>query len=253
MQVFAWGRSEWASAPLPTRYPARQTLEASRAVARLHRLDAARCLFVQQHPAGIDAGAFHTDVLAVAAGPFFMMHELAFRDAAGLVAALREALGEELVVVTATSAELPVERAVAAYPFNSQILERADGGLVVLAPEDARADPASHAFLERVRATSGPVRAVEYVDVRQSMQNGGGPACLRLRVALTSSEVPRLRGRVLLDLALYDELCSWVDRRYRDRLAVRDLADPALVREGLEALDELTRILDLGSLYDFQQ
>ena len=35
--------------------------------------------------------------------------------------------------------------------------------------------------LERVVAEDNPVSAVEYVDVNASMNNGGGPACLRLR------------------------------------------------------------------------
>ena len=122
-----------------------------------------------------------------------------------------------------------------------------------MAPEDAREDAAAAAFLERVVATGGPVRAVHYIDVRQSMQNGGGPACLRLRVPLTDEEGAALGGHVMLDDALHDSLCAWVDRHYRDKLVPQDLADPALHREGMTALDELTKLLRLGSVYDFQR
>jgi succinylarginine dihydrolase len=250
--VFAWGRSAWCDAPAPRRYPARQTREASEAVARLHQLDADRCFFPQQRPDGIDAGAFHTDVLAVGNGAFLMLHELAFADGQRLVDDLRRLLGDELFVVRATSAELPVQRAIAAYPFNSQVLTLADGGMVVVAPEDAREDAASRAFLDRV-AAGGPVRAVHYIDVRQSMHNGGGPACLRLRVPLEDAEMQALSARVLLDDALHDALAAWIDRHYRDRLVPADLADPGLAREGMRALDELTQLLALGSVYDFQR
>jgi succinylarginine dihydrolase len=251
--VFAWGRGAWGATPGPRRYPARQTREASHALARLHRLEADACFFPQQHPDGVDAGAFHTDVMAVGNGNFFMLHELAFADDEGLVRDLRRRLGDELFVVRATSAELPPESAVGAYPFNSQVLSLEGGTMAIVAPEDSREDEHARAFLERVVAAGGPVKAVHYIDVRQSMHNGGGPACLRLRVPLEDDEIGALAGNVLLDDALYDALVSWVDRHYRDKLTPHDLADPALAREGFAALDELTRLLKLGDVFDFQR
>jgi succinylarginine dihydrolase len=251
--VFAWGRCAWGAFGAPLRYPARQTREASQTLARLHRLASDRCLFPQQHPEGIDAGAFHTDVMAVGTGAFLMMHELAFLDDAKLVDDLRRVLGDELTIVRATSRELPPDRAVASYPFNSQVLALSDGTMTIVAPEDSREDEASRAFLERVVAEPGPVRSVNYIDVRQSMQNGGGPACLRLRVPLSDDEIAALSGRVVVDDAMNASLEAWVERHYRDRLVPQDLGDPALAREGMTALDELTRLLDIGSVYDFQR
>jgi succinylarginine dihydrolase len=255
LHLFAWGRRAWGSAAAPSRHPARQTREASEAVARLHALDSARCLFPQQDPAGIDGGAFHTDVLAVGQGAFFMFHDRAFADPAPevLELELRRALGDELHIVRASEAELPVAHAVGAYPFNSQVVAVADGTLAIVAPEDARDDPPSRAFLERVVTGGSPVRAVHFIDVRQSMRNGGGPACLRLRVPLTGDETGALGARVLLDDDLYETLSAWVDRHYRDRIGAADLADPELLRESMRALDELTRILALGAVYDFQR
>jgi succinylarginine dihydrolase len=133
------------------------------------------------------------------------------------------------------------------------VLSLADGSMTILAPEDARDDRRARAFLERVVDIGGPVRAVRYVDVRQSMQNGGGPACLRLRVVLTEDEVRALSANVLLSDPLHEALSAWIDRHYRDRLTLQDLADPQLAREGMRALDELTQLLALGSIYDFQR
>ncbi len=223
------------------------------ALARLHRIEPTRCLFPRQHPLGIDAGAFHTDVMATGCGRFLMLHDLAFCEEERLLADLGRELGEELFVVRANAAELSPESAVGAYPFNSQVLDLGDRGMAIVAPEDAREDPQARAFLERVVSSGGPVRALHYVDVRQSMRNGGGPACLRLRVLLSEEEERRLSGNVVLTDALHDALAAWIARHYRDRLAPRDLADPELAREGMTALDELTSLLALGPIYDFQR
>jgi succinylarginine dihydrolase len=146
-----------------------------------------------------------------------------------------------------------VAAAVAAYPFNSQVLTLPGGAMAIVAPEDAREDDASRAFIERVVASGGPVREVHYIDVRQSMHNGGGPACLRLRVPLEAAEEAAIAANVFLDDALLGALGGWIERHYRDRLVPADLADPRLAREGMAALDELTQLLRLGAIYDFQR
>jgi succinylarginine dihydrolase len=191
-------------------------------------------------------------VLTVGNGSFLMFHELAFFDEARLLGDLRRLLGDELFVLRGSSRELPPPSAVNAYPFNSQVLTRPGGAMAIVAPEDAREDAHARAFLERA-LSAGPVKELHYVDVRQSMRNGGGPACLRLRVPLTDDEAGSLGARVLLDDALFGELEAWVGRHYRDRLLPGDLADAALAREAMTALDELTQLLRLGTVYDFQR
>ena len=253
VHVFAWGRSVYQGGPAPSVFPARQTLEASQAIARLHALAPEQCLFPQQSPEGIDGGAFHTDVLAVGHGDFLMLHERAFVDAAGLVATLREKLGPAFRAVMATEAELPVEQAVKAYPFNSQVVALPSGGKAILAPLESQSTPAARAFLERVVAEDNSVAAVHYLDVRQSMNNGGGPACLRQRVVLSDEERSAVSANVFYTPGLHAELADWVRKHYRNRLEPQDLADPLLARECLAALDDLTGILELGSVYDFQR
>ena len=252
LNVFAWGRAPGV-ALAPKRFPARQSRAASEAVIRLHQLPDERALTWQQDPEGIDAGAFHTDVLAVGSGRFLMLHERAFVNGEALVSELRSRLGEELSVVLAREAELPVADAVGCYPFNSALVPLANGDLIVLAPEESRLNRNAAAFLERVANEPNPVTKVVYVDVNDSMRNGGGPACLRLRVPLSAAERSAMRGHVLFDSSLDAKLSAWVSRHYRDRLAQRDLTDPAFLRETREALDALTQLLKLGSIYDFQR
>jgi succinylarginine dihydrolase len=253
VHLFAWGRSAWKEVQRPRRYPARQTLEASLALARLHTLDPAQALFPQQDPAGIDAGAFHTDVLAVGNDGFLMLHERAFVDAPGLLKALRSKLGEGFRTVTATEEELPSDAAVRCYPFNSQVLTLPDGTMAIVAPVESEADPAVRAFLERVVADPNPVTTVHYLDLRQSMHNGGGPACLRQRIRLSDHERAAVEANVFFTPELDQALVAWVHRHYRDRLVPADLGDPQLAREGMTALDELTALLKLGAVYDFQR
>jgi len=246
--VFGWGRAADPTAG-PRVFPARQTREASVACARLHRLREDQLLFLQQAPEGIDAGAFHSDVLCVGNQGLLIMHELAFVGSPG--AELRARLGEQFELIVASNRELPVGDAVRAYPFNSQLVSLPGGGMAVIAPEESRASPSASAFLERVLNENNAVRAVHYVDVNGSMKNGGGPACLRLRVPLTDDEVRALSARVVLDDTLYVALRAWISKHYRDRVTPADLGDPDFFDENRRALSELSTLLDVAiDLYD---
>ena len=94
---------------------------------------------------------------------------------------------------------------------------------------------------------------MHFFDVKQSMRNGGGPACLRLRVLLSQQEIDAVSARVVLDDSLYSDLTTWIGAHYRDQLTISDMVDPQFYEEGCTALDELTQIMRLGSVYDFQK
>lgn len=262
LHVFVFGYSALGRAglrPGPKRFASRQALEASEAVARRHGLAADRTVFLQQNPAAIDAGVFHHDVIGVGHEHVFLCHEQAF--AAGLrpvLADLRRRFarlrrGAELAPVIVSTRQVPLADAVRSYLFNSQLVTLAPGRMALIAPADCRRVPRVHAYLEElVAAGRTPIREVRYFDLRQSMHNGGGPACLRLRVVLTATERAVLPPGVWINDETYPRLVAWVQRHYRARLHPRDLADPALRTENRRALDELTRLLGLGSIYPFQ-
>lgn len=259
VELFVYGRlgSGEGLIAIPGRFPARQTLEASRALARLHGLDHNAVVFTQQHPGAIDAGVFHNDVIAVGNGPVLLAHEMAFADRDGTLAQLRrvcEARGFELILVEVPESVVPLSMAVRRYLFNSQLVNLPDGGMALVAPTDCRDEPTIVAAVQDILSdTSNPIRDIHYVDVRQSMQNGGGPACLRLRVVLNKGELDSLARGVLLTDALSQQLEGWIERHYRECIKPADLADPALLDESVAALDELTGILGLGSIYPFQR
>ena len=252
--VFVYGATLSGSGQSgPQRFPARQTLEASQAIARRHGIPAERAVFVQQNPDAIDAGVFHNDVIAVGHQNVLLYHELAF--AAGPEALDRIAAASEtgLIFIPCPSEAVCLHDAVKSYVFNSQLVSLPDGRMALIAPQESADNPATARFIEQmVAAPTNPVDAVKFLDLRQSMRNGGGPACLRLRVVLNAAERSALAGRVWLDDALHADLERWITRHYRETLTFRDLADPALLTEVRTALDELTQVLQLGSLYPFQ-
>ncbi len=231
----------------PKKFPARQTLEASEAVSRLHRLSPDLTLFACQSPEAIDKGVFHNDVISTGHKDLFFYHEKAFADTESVIGKLKEkiekSLGWQLQTIEIKEKDLSLEEAVRIYLFNSQIVTKEDGATVVIAAEESRG--VIEPFL--------PDKKIVFVDLKESMQNGGGPACLRSRFILTQKEINAILPNVFLSDALYQNLKDWINRHYRDHLQPADLADPDLLKECRDALDELSRLLKLGTIYDFQK
>ena len=256
VEFFVYGRSEYRRGPEPKRYPARQTFEASRAVAQRHGLDDAATVYAQQSPDVIDAGVFHNDVIAVGNRETLFCHERAFVDQSAVYDQLRTQLskqGAAFNVIEVPDAQVSVADAVTSYLFNSQLLTRPDGKQALVVPQECRENPRVAEYLDRLMSGSGPIDDLLVFDLRESMKNGGGPACLRLRVVLNEQERTAVKPGVWIDDTLFGRLDAWIEKHYRDRLAPSDLADPSLLVESRTALDELTQILGVGSLYDFQR
>ena len=257
VQVFVHGRdASRTSGRHPTRFPARQTRQASTAVARLHQLDPDATLHVQQHPDAIDEGVFHNDVICVGDRNVLLCHTDAFLGGRGAMDRIRKVFLErcerELVTIVLDSDQIPVSQAVESYLFNSQLVTLPKDSQCLIAPLQCRENRWAKACLDQIVDGANPIDAVHYVDLAQSLRNGGGPACLRLRVVLTDEEFSRVHQPVIWTASLHERLVAWVHRHYRDRLSPDDLLDPEFIVESRKALDELTVILGLGALYDFQ-
>lgn len=253
VELFVYGRSEFDSSIIgPKKFPARQTIEASQAVARLHGLDLAHTVFVQQNPNTIDQGVFHNDVIAVGSANVLFYHQEAFVDEANSVARCRAAMqyvGSELNAIRVDSSLVSVSDAVSSYLFNSQLLRKSNGKMALLIPQECNENSNVARYLNELIASDGAIDELMHFELRQSMRNGGGPACLRLRVALTDRQAEAMHQGVIFTESLYKRLVSWVERHYRDTLLPEDLADPTLAIETQTALYELSRILNLPNLY----
>jgi succinylarginine dihydrolase len=200
-------------------FPARQHREASAAVARLHGLDPARVILAAQSERAIAAGAFHNDVVAVANEGVLLAHEQAFADPAAFYVALRAAMPEVAASVVSLG------DAISSYLFNAQLVTLPEGGMALVLPDEARDNPRVWRWLEELVASNGPIRRLVPVDVRQSMANGGGPACLRLRVVADPAHVD---PRFLVDLPTLDRIAAVIAAHWPEAIAPADLASPAL-------------------------
>ncbi|WP_022684178.1 N-succinylarginine dihydrolase [Sphingobium bisphenolivorans] len=218
VEIFVYGQ---AGGP----FPARQHVEASKAVARLHGLDPDRTLFVMQSPQAIAAGAFHNDVVAVANERLLFTHEQAFANKERFYDELRATLPcVEIIEVPASAVSLA--DAIRSYLFNAQLVSLPAGGMALVLPMEARETTAVWAWLEEMVAGNGPIRQLVPVDLRQSMNNGGGPACLRLRVVADPSNVD---PRFLVDEARLDDIAAIVNSYWPEEIASADLADTRLI------------------------
>lgn len=210
-------------------------------------------VYAQQNPDVIDEGVFHNDVIAVGNRDILFCHERAFLDQSAVKQELTEAMGGRFRVVEVPASQVSVQDAVQSYLFNSQLLSLPDGRTLLVIPEECRNNERVWSYLTELESGDSPIDALQVFDLKQSMSNGGGPACLRLRVAMNETELAAFNQSTRMNDTLFNTLNDWVERHYRDRLLEADLADPQLLIESRSALDELTQILDLGSVYPFQR
>jgi len=234
------------------RFPARQRKRASEAVARGHLLDPANTIFIEQSKAALDAGAFHNDVVGVANETVLFLHEQSFADPAAAYAAIKDA-APYVEIVEAPATAVPLESAVKSYLFNSQLVTLPGGEMALILPKESEEDPRVKNFLEETLAKNNPINRLVFKDVRESMRNGGGPACLRLRVVLSEDEAAAANQNFILDETKISNLEDWVRAHYRDRLTPSDLRDPEFMTESLAAMQALSDLLTMGAFYDFQK
>ena len=249
VELFVYGRE--AGGVQTGTFPARQTLIASQCIAGSHGLDHHRTVFAQQSARAIDAGAFHNDVVCVGALDTLFFHELAFADTEATLSDLERAAEGRFALkpVMVPDVDVPIADAISSYLFNSQLLAMpGEDRLVLVAPTETRDTPSTKAFCDGLTSGNGPIGEVRYVDVRQSMRNGGGPACLRLRVVMTERELAAVHQGALLDEDAIGALQDVVSRTYRETLSPSELADPAFAEECRVAREALLDVLELGEL-----
>ncbi len=237
VEVFVYGRPGG-------RFPARQHEQASRAVARLHGLEPRRCVFIEQNPAAIEAGAFHNDVVAVANEKVLFTHDQAFADQIDAYEAIR-AVFPDLHVVEVPESQVSLEEAIRTYLFNTQLATLPTGEMALVVPSECQESASVWSWCERMLASNGPIRHVIPVDVRQSMANGGGPACLRLRVVADPATVD---ARFLLDEAKAERIEAVIAQMWPETIQPDEIGTEALAAKVIEAREALLAVLSLDEL-----
>lgn len=253
-EVFVFGKYALdISKPRPRGLPARQTFEASNTLIRRHNLKKDVAILVQQSPEVINKGVFHNDVISVGNKNVLLYHEDAFIEGDHHIENLKKSF-DEFIPIKILNKKVSVEDAVRSYLFNTQLVSLKDGSMSIIAPKECEENSAVRKQItEIIKDQSNPIKGVHFFDLRESMQNGGGPACLRLRVVLSDEELQAINQGVLFSDELYETLVSWANKHYRDKIRPSDIKDPNLLKECRQALDELTKILKLGNIYEFQR
>lgn len=249
LHFFVYGKSSDYSEETPSKYPARQTLEASKKVAETMQIKNA--VFAQQSAESIDAGVFHHDVIGVGNKNLYFYHENALAEEAETIAKLQDSFNGTINFMCVKEHQVPMNLAVDTYLFNSQLVEY-KGGHMLIAPIRCRRNPLVRKYLQSITGTHNLIKKVRYVNLEQSLHNGGGPACLRLRVAMTKPEYSALHPGIIFTDKLHLKLRKWVKKYYVGNLIYEDLFVPSYIKRCRDALSELTDILGLGDIYPFQ-
>ncbi len=250
INIFVYGKSK-QSQVLPTTFPARQSLEACQAIARSHGLVPERTLYLQQAPTAIDLGVFHNDVICVGHQQVLFYHQDAFYDESHLLAFLAQhAKPQPYHLIRVESSQVSIKNAVVSYLFNSQIVINSEGRYVLIAPHNCAVNEQVKVYLDAlIKDVNNPISQVHFVNLDQSMNNGGGPACLRLRVRLTPQELAGVNPKCLFNLDTYHELKQCIKQYYPDVITESTLQDPNLLDQLDLAYEQLGTILGVREIY----
>jgi succinylarginine dihydrolase len=233
---------------------ARQAEEISQAVSTQHQLDPERVLFLKQNEQAINSGSFHNDIVSLANEEVFIFHQEAFADRVELERVLHHLKDhvKGFHPIEILSEDISLDDLVSSYLLNSQLITVKNNEMMMLLPEEVQNHPNCMRWLDEIKSSS-PIKHIEFVDIRQSMMNGGGPACLRFKTVVNNDEFDKINEKFLLSPKKLMDLRALVSKHYRDQLNPGDLLDIKLMQESYTFLDELTQLLDLGAIYNFQK
>ena len=250
-QIFVYGSSAFE---VQQGMITRQAEEISKAVSIMHQLDPDRVLFLKQNEQAINAGSFHNDIVSLANEEVFIFHQEAFADRVELERILHHLKDhvKGFHPIEILSEDISLDDLVSSYLLNSQLITVKNNEMMMLLPEEVQNHSNCMRWLEEIKSSS-PIKHIEFVDIRQSMMNGGGPACLRFKTIFNNDEFNQINEKFLLTPKKLMDLRALVTKHYRDKLNPEDLLDNNLIQESYRFLDELTQLLDLGNVYDFQK
>ena len=250
-QIFVYGSSAFE---VHQGIIARQAEEISQAVSTQHQLDPDRVLFLKQNEQAIHSGSFHNDIVSLANEEVFIFHQEAFADRVELERVLHQLKDhvKGFHPIEILSKDISLDDLVSSYLLNSQLITVKNNEMMMLLPEEVQNHGNCMKWLEEIKSSS-PIKRFEFVDIRQSMMNGGGPACLRFKAVVNSDELDKINKKFLLSPEKLINLRALVSKHYRDRINPDDLLDIKLMEESYLFLDELTQLLGIGSIYSFQK
>jgi succinylarginine dihydrolase len=250
-EIFVYGDSGFKNDKTSVK---RQALEVSRSIAFNHKLDMENTFFLQQNHQAIEEGSFHNDIVSLSNENVLIAHEKAFQNKDDLNKMLNilESKIDNFQYIEISNSEIPLKDIISSYLLNSQLITNSNNEMQLILPEEVKQYENCMSWLDKLKQISD-VKLFDFVDIRQSMMNGGGPACLRLKVILNDEELESLNQNFLMNSERLESIKLLIEREYRDVLYPDDLKDPNLLDESRRVLDELTQIFSTGSIYEFQK
>ena len=228
-EIFVYGESGFKTAKKSVK---RQALEVSRSIALNHKLDMQNTFFLQQNYQAVEEGSFHNDIVSLSNENVFIAHEKAFQNKDDLNEMLNilESKIDNFQYIEISNSEIPLKDIINSYLLNSQLITNGDGEMQLILPEEVKGYENCISWLDKLKQISD-VKLFDFVDIRQSMMNGGGPACLRLKVILNDEELGSINQNFLMNNEKLESIKLLIEREYRDVLYPDDLKDPNLLDE----------------------
>ena len=252
LYVYVYGKSIFDHKSPTHVYQARQSKEAFDFIKTCHHLKDDDVVCLQQNPEVIDQGAFHNDVIAMSHQNILIFHEKAFRFSDDGIDEIKEKFkkktNEELIILQIHDSDILVGEAVSSYLFNSQILSNSNGDYTLIAPIECQKHLQAKMVIEKIIMKKTPITKVVYQDVSQSMNNGGGPACLRWRFTLNQTELNNINTSCLMTEELYNYLKDWIMHHYLDQYDFQALFEEKNIENNKRALAELYHKLNISIL-----
>ncbi|SEI00219.1 succinylarginine dihydrolase [Rheinheimera pacifica] len=218
----------------------RQTLWASKAICQLHALPDSKVLLQKQSKEAISRGIFHNDIISMNSHDLLVFHQQAYEDHESLIEKL---MAQGICCVEIKAEEFSLEHALKTYFFNSEFISGKDGGLVLVMSKSCQHDAKVQVQLDRIQTAYSKEIKTMYVDLDDSLRNGGGPACLRLRVQLNQEQFSAIPSQFLLTQNKLEALQEVVTRFYRESLSYEDVLTEIFQRNLQPVYTKLEQIL----------
>ena len=232
MGVFAYGSDDEQPHNHSLQVIPRQHRNASAAIINQHRCR--QFALLPTLPRAMNAGVFHNDVIMVANQQTILLHEAAYIDQIAHLQRLQSQFDGDLTLAVVSEAELSLAQAVSCYLFNSQLLTLPGAQQLLLAPIECQTLPNAQKVIQKW-LTQDIIQQVQFIDLSQSMHNGGGPACLRLRVVLSAEQMSNINPKLWITQETVKWLTDWIEHYYPDSLMLDDLRDSQLVQQCIAA------------------
>ena len=242
LHLFVYNRSKSGDEDKYLPFPLRQSYEASRSLAKAMNIPETQTLICRQLATSVQKGVFHHDVVGMSHQDVLIIHELALEDQDHTLQLLQtmsqNILKKKLTIIQVSSEQLSLKEALDTYFFNSQFIKDQDGNVHLICAQQCNNHPKVSLLVDDLIAQK-VIEKVHYISLSESMMNGGGPACLRLRLPLTSKEFSNIPNCFKFSDEKYQEMVHFVHQFYPNQVRLADFIQINFLKKMNQLFDGL--------------